>query len=99
MDSFDLPPGHFQEDFVDNYYGFLAVTTFKPNVSCVQLWHAAGAIKQFALKDPSVQHRSRRAFHRFQVVYNRFNHVVVGSNKMAAIFEQSFGIGGDRMFA
>src|SRR5699024_6761344 len=33
--------------FVDNYYGFLAVTEFKPEVKCVQLWHAAGAIKQF----------------------------------------------------
>src|SRR5690606_28850480 len=36
---------------IDNYYGFLAVSRFKPNVKCIQLWHAAGAIKQFGLKD------------------------------------------------
>ncbi|MBT2218042.1 CDP-glycerol glycerophosphotransferase family protein [Virgibacillus dakarensis] len=78
--------------FVDNYFGFLAVTDFKPNVQCVQLWHAAGAIKRFGLKDPSVENRSERALERFKSVYQRFTHVVVGSEKMAAIFRQSFGL-------
>src|SRR5690625_4592895 len=40
-----------QHIFVDNYFGFLAVTNFRPNVSCIQLWHAAGAVKQFGLKE------------------------------------------------
>lgn len=78
--------------FVDNYYGFLAVTDFKSNVSCIQLWHAAGAIKQFGLKDPSNRFRSERAIDRFQKVYSRFNYVVAGSEKMANIFRESFGI-------
>src|SRR5690625_2841665 len=40
---------------VDNYYGFLSVTNFKPGTQCIQLWHAAGAIKQFGLKDLSIK--------------------------------------------
>lgn len=87
-----------QKVFVDNYYGFLAVTDFKPNVSCIQLWHAAGAIKQFGLKDLSNEQRSKRAFDRFQKVYQRFDHVIVGSDKMAAIFKESFGISNEQIF-
>ncbi|SEP75102.1 CDP-glycerol glycerophosphotransferase, TagB/SpsB family [Virgibacillus subterraneus] len=81
----------------DNYYGFLAVTEFKPNVQCIQLWHAAGAIKQFGLKDPSIQNRSPRAFERFQKVYHRFDYVVVGSERMASIFRKSFNISNDQI--
>lgn len=83
--------------FIDNYYGFLAATNFKKNVICVQLWHAAGAIKQFALKDPSNRQRSHRANARFQKVYNRFDKIVVGSEKMADIMKTSFGANDDRI--
>ncbi len=86
-----------QHIFVDNYFGFLAVTNFKSNVSCIQLWHAAGAIKQFGLKDPSIEGRSPRANDRFQKVYQRFDHVVVGSEKMSTIFRESFGIRNDQI--
>lgn len=30
---------------VDNYFGFLSTIKFKKEVTCVQLWHANGAIK------------------------------------------------------
>ncbi|WP_077329253.1 CDP-glycerol glycerophosphotransferase family protein [Virgibacillus siamensis] len=82
---------------VDNYFAFLAVTNFSANVKCVQLWHAAGAIKQFALKDPSVENRTAAAYKRFRRVYNRFDHVAVGSERMAAIFRESFEINNDRI--
>nr|WP_249315467.1 CDP-glycerol glycerophosphotransferase family protein [Bacillus sp. FJAT-49711] len=78
--------------YVDNYFGFLAVTKFRENVSCIQLWHAAGAIKQFGLKDPSIRNRTKQALQRFKKVYDRFDYVVVGSEKMANIFRQSFGL-------
>src|SRR5699024_1500932 len=77
--------------FIDNYFGFLAATSFKENVTCVQLWHAAGAIKQFGLKDPSNQYRSKRANQRFKKVYKQFHQIVVGSEKMADIMKESFG--------
>lgn len=83
--------------FIDNYYGFLAAINFKQNVTCVQLWHAAGAMKQFGLNDPSNKERSLRANARFQTVYNQFDHVVVGSDSMAEIFQESFGLPVERM--
>lgn len=82
---------------VDNYFGFLAVTDFKPTVICVQLWHASGALKQFGLEDKSNAFRSPQAMERFQAVYNRFDYVVTGSEKMAAVFERSFGLTADRL--
>ena len=78
--------------FVDNYFGFLAVTNFKKQVKCIQLWHAAGAIKRFGLENPSNVNRSTRAMKRFQQVYDRFDYVVSGSDKMATIFTKSFGM-------
>ncbi|WP_117168451.1 CDP-glycerol glycerophosphotransferase family protein [Paraliobacillus sediminis] len=78
--------------FVDNYFGFLSVTKFKASVTCIQVWHAAGAIKQFGLMDPSVKTRSSQANDRFIKVYNRFTYVIVGSEKMSAIFRKSFGL-------
>ncbi|GAA0430293.1 teichoic acid glycerol-phosphate primase [Virgibacillus salarius] len=77
---------------VDNYYGFLAVTNFKPETTCIQLWHAAGAIKKFGLMDPSIKNRSKKAIMRFQQVYNKFHYTVVGSERMATIFRQSFNL-------
>src|SRR5699024_3132787 len=78
--------------FVDNYYGFLAVTVFKPNTECIQLWHAAGAIKQFGLKDLSIENRSAKASERFKPVSQRCDPVAVRSEKMAPIFNVGFGI-------
>lgn len=83
--------------FVDNYFGFLAAARFRKSVKCIQLWHAAGAIKQFGLKDPSNTGRSPAALDRFQQVYDQFDHMVVGSERMADIFCESFGLGRDHM--
>lgn len=81
---------------IDNYYGFLAATPFREHVTCTQLWHAAGAIKQFGLEDLTNTHRSKRALQRFQTVYDRFDHVVVGSDSMIPIFKNSFGLPDER---
>src|SRR5699024_4828699 len=78
--------------FVDNYYGFLAVTDFRPSTKCIQLWHAAGAIKQFGLKDLSIENRPAKAYERFKKVYQRFDHVIVGSETMTTIFKEGFGV-------
>src|SRR5699024_8092175 len=82
---------------VDNYYGFLAAASFKSNVQCIQLWHAAGAIKQFGLKDPDIHGRSKRAYKRFNKVYQKFDQVVVGSERMASIFRDSFDLTDDKI--
>ncbi|UOQ94426.1 CDP-glycerol glycerophosphotransferase family protein [Halobacillus shinanisalinarum] len=83
--------------FVDNYFGFLAAADFRDNVECIQLWHASGAVKRFGLKDPSIEARTKRANDRFLQVYDKFDHVVVGSDKMAKIFKESFGLSDDKI--
>lgn len=75
---------------MDNYFGLLAVTKFKNEVECIQIWHAAGAIKTFGFEDLSVQSRTPRAFRRFQSVYNQFHRIVVGSDIMADRFLKAF---------
>lgn len=83
--------------FVDNYYGFLAEIRFKKEVSCIQLWHAAGAVKKFGLEDPSIKTRSAAAKKRFQRVYDKFDYVVTGSDIMGDIYRQSFGLPENRI--
>nr|WP_173915586.1 CDP-glycerol glycerophosphotransferase family protein [Halobacillus sp. Marseille-Q1614] len=78
--------------FVDNYFGFLAATEFRDNVECIQLWHASGAVKRFGLADPSIEGRTQKANERFRKVYQRFDQVIVGSDKMADIFKKSFDL-------
>lgn len=77
---------------VDNYFGFLAAVKLKDEVECIQLWHATGAIKKFGLQDASVKFRSEPAQERFKKVYNQFDKVIVGSDIMASIFMDAFGI-------
>ncbi|WP_415815275.1 CDP-glycerol glycerophosphotransferase family protein [Mesobacillus thioparans] len=78
--------------FVDNYFGFLAVTNFREEVECIQLWHATGAVKKFGLEDRSITGRSHRALKRFKAVYKKFDKVVVGSDVMANIFMKAFNV-------
>ncbi|TDL61492.1 CDP-glycerol glycerophosphotransferase family protein [Rhodococcus qingshengii] len=75
---------------VDNYYGFLAAMRFKENVECIQIWHAAGALKTFGFADKSTLTRSKRANKRFKRVYSKFHKIVVGSEKMAEIYFDAF---------
>ena len=79
--------------FVDNYAGVLSVIQFRKEVKCIQLWHAAGAIKQFGWSDPETDGRSTRAKVRFQQVYDRFQYIPVGSRQMAEIFSEAFQVG------
>lgn len=75
---------------LDNYYGFLAAASFKKDVECIQIWHAAGAVKTFGLKDKTIQKRTKRALKRFKKVYQQFHKVVVGSDEFAKIFREAF---------
>ncbi|WP_040207122.1 CDP-glycerol glycerophosphotransferase family protein [Neobacillus jeddahensis] len=77
---------------IDNYFAFLSVINFKRNVECIQVWHAAGALKTFGLQDNSIVYRSKSANKRFRKVYGKFNKVVVGSEEMVSIFKDSFGL-------
>lgn len=78
--------------FVDNYFGFLSAIKFKKDVTCIQLWHANGAIKKFGLLDPGNNTRTPAAMNRFHKVYNQFHKIIVGSDKMQEIFKKAFGL-------
>lgn len=73
---------------IDNYVPLLHV--LPKHIECIQLWHAAGAIKKFALSDPSIAYRTPAAVRRFRKVYKRMDKVVVGSEQMAKIFRLAF---------
>ena len=77
---------------IDNYFPFLAVTNFKKEVRCVQIWHAAGAIKSFGLEANNTTTRTAISKRRFHRVYHRFDKIVVGSEEMADIFTRAFGV-------
>lgn len=81
---------------IDNYYAFLSVTNFKETVKCVQIWHAVGAFKKFGLEDASNTIRKNTALERFQNVYDCYDNIVVGSDKMADIFMKAFNLPDDR---
>ncbi len=83
--------------FVDNYFGFLAETNFKPEVECIQLWHASGAIKKFGLQDESIKTRGQKAQQRFLKVYEKFDRVIVGSDIMATFFKDAFNLSNEKI--
>ncbi|MFF2447172.1 CDP-glycerol glycerophosphotransferase family protein [Neobacillus sp. NPDC058068] len=82
---------------IDNYFAFLAAIQLRKNVECIQIWHAAGALKTFGLEDHSIVYRSKAAKQRFRRVYAQFNRIVVGSEKMAGIFVESFAVPAENM--
>ncbi len=82
---------------IDNYYGFLSVADFKEGVQCIQLWHAAGALKKFALEDQTINDRSYSAKERFRLVYGKFDKVVVGSNALTKVYEEAFNLNEDKV--
>lgn len=76
--------------FVDNYHVVLAGCRFHKSVTCVQLWHANGAVKLFGLKDKSISGRTHSARRRFLAVYKNFHKLTVSSDDMASIFKEAF---------
>lgn len=75
---------------VDNYYGFLAAIKLKKDVRCTQIWHSAGAIKQFGAEDPTNVNRTPAALKRFKKVYDQFGQFAIGSDFMGDIFKKAF---------
>ncbi|MBC1700812.1 CDP-glycerol glycerophosphotransferase family protein [Listeria welshimeri] len=74
----------------DNYFVELAGLKVRSGVSCIQIWHANGALKKFGWEDKAAQKRTDTDKKRFLEVYKRFTNVLVGSDAMAAIFKKSF---------
>ncbi|WP_255464958.1 CDP-glycerol glycerophosphotransferase family protein [Listeria sp. PSOL-1] len=75
---------------IDNYFPELAAVKWREGVTCLQIWHANGALKKFAWEDKSVPYRKKKEQERFKSVYQAFQYVVTGSDEMATIFKRSF---------
>ncbi|HFJ9318157.1 CDP-glycerol--glycerophosphate glycerophosphotransferase [Bacillus anthracis] len=84
---------------IDNYFGFLSAVKFRKGTECIQLWHAAGAIKRFGLLATVFKKRNRRAQKRFVKVYNNFHKIVVGSDALATVYADAFNLSQDQMLS
>ncbi|MEC2920217.1 CDP-glycerol glycerophosphotransferase family protein [Bacillus tropicus] len=84
---------------IDNYFGFLSAVKFRKGTECIQLWHAAGAIKKFGLLATVFKKRNRRAQKRFVKVYNNFHKIVVGSDALATVYADAFNLSQDKMLS
>ncbi|WP_353854403.1 CDP-glycerol glycerophosphotransferase family protein [Bacillus sp. Bos-x628] len=82
----------------DNYFLMTSVLRNRPSTTCIQVWHANGALKKFGLEDASNLHRSPRDIERFKRVYASFDYIVTGSDQMREIFKKSFGVKSDDRF-
>ncbi|MCT1176726.1 CDP-glycerol glycerophosphotransferase family protein [Pediococcus pentosaceus] len=81
----------------DNYYPELSAINKTKKDYFIQMWHANGAIKAFGWEDPSTYHRSVEDQQRFQRVYDSFDQIVVGSEKMADVFQRSWHVASDKI--
>ncbi|UCZ52716.1 CDP-glycerol glycerophosphotransferase family protein [Bacillus shivajii] len=81
---------------VDNYFAFLSGMNFKKGTECVQIWHAAGAVKKFGLESSENKERSAIAKRRFRKVYSKFHKIVIGSENMKEVYKGAFEVEGDR---
>ncbi|OAK24071.1 teichoic acid biosynthesis protein B [Bacillus wiedmannii] len=84
---------------IDNYFGFLSAVKFRKGTKCIQLWHAAGAIKKFGLLATVFKKRNKRAQKRFVKVYNNFHKIVVGSDALATVYADAFNLSQDQMLS
>ncbi|MGU3352404.1 CDP-glycerol glycerophosphotransferase family protein [Bacillus wiedmannii] len=84
---------------IDNYFGFLSTIKFRKGTECIQLWHAAGAIKKFGLLATIFKKRNKRAQKRFVKVYNNFHKIVVGSDALATVYADAFNLSQDQMLS
>ena len=73
---------------VDNYFPELA--SLKKDKTVIQLWHATGAVKTFGWLDKQTRKRSKSDQKRFQAVYDAITDIVVASDQMQMIFQESW---------
>ncbi|MBC2047204.1 CDP-glycerol glycerophosphotransferase family protein [Listeria booriae] len=81
----------------DNYFAELAGVKWRDSATCVQIWHANGALKKFGWEDKAAQARSDADKARFQAVYQTFSKVLVGSDEMGEIFKRAFLLDDSRL--
>jgi len=72
--------------FIDNYIGEFSVAPIRKKTQRIQLWHAAGALKNFGLISATSKATSERTRARFRRVYQRYGDFIVPGNDCANLF-------------
>ncbi|AFS69719.1 CDP-glycerol:glycerophosphate glycerophosphotransferase [Exiguobacterium antarcticum B7] len=72
--------------FIDNYIGEFSVAPIRKGTQRVQLWHAAGTLKQFGLSSSRSLLVSKRTRKRFKHVYQRYGDFIVPGEPCATQF-------------
>ncbi|MFB8735942.1 CDP-glycerol glycerophosphotransferase family protein [Bacillus sp. SL00103] len=52
----------------------------RPSTTCIQVWHANGALKNSALRMHRIRNEVPRDIKRFKRVYASFDYIVTGSD-------------------
>ncbi|WP_231925694.1 MULTISPECIES: CDP-glycerol glycerophosphotransferase family protein [Exiguobacterium] len=72
--------------FVDNYVAEFSVATTRRGARRIQLWHAAGTLKQFGLTSSKSLFVSERVRNRFRRVYQEYGDFIVPGMRCATQF-------------
>ncbi|MHD0398474.1 teichoic acid glycerol-phosphate primase TarB [Staphylococcus simulans] len=77
--------------FVDNYYLLMGGYRKKKGQTVIQTWHAAGALKNFGLKDHAVDLSNKKMVDQYLKVYQATDYYLIGGDPMEDCFKQAFG--------
>ncbi|KOP30978.1 CDP-glycerol glycerophosphotransferase family protein [Exiguobacterium acetylicum] len=72
--------------FLDNYIGEFSVASTRKHTRRIQLWHAAGTLKQFGLTSSKTRSMSTQAQKRFRRVYQEYGDFIVPGMRCAEQF-------------
>ena len=75
---------------LDTYYLMMGGYQKKKGQIVIQTWHAAGALKNFGLTDHQVDLKNKAMVRQYKKVYDATDYYLVGGEKMAQCFIQSF---------
>lgn len=72
--------------FIDNYIGEFSVAPIRKKTQRIQLWHAAGALKNFGLNSTVSKTSSKHTRKRFKRVYEQYGDFIVPGDDCANLF-------------
>jgi len=82
--------------FLDNYASELSVSKIRRGANRVQLWHAAGTLKEFALMTPQTYAATQSAIRRFKKTYLNYGDFVVPGEGCAESFGRAMSLSRER---
>ncbi|SIT70973.1 CDP-glycerol glycerophosphotransferase, TagB/SpsB family [Edaphobacillus lindanitolerans] len=75
---------------LDNYVAEIGAMKWNASKTCIQIWHANGALKKFGLFNEDNYRYSD--LKRYRNVYRRYDKILVGSSEMKGVFKKAFQV-------